>query len=96
MTIREVAIDLRRLSNGWINGKKYTLQELREDITKWMRFDDVYIGKITLNDGEWFFFIGRLPHDQSHYDYYIPETRADEADFFRTENFFKEMAKFQR
>ena len=96
MTIREVATDLRRLSNGWINGKKYTLQELRQDIAKWMRFDDVYIGKITLNDGEWFFLIDRLPHEQNHFCYYIPETREEEADLFRTENFVKEIVKFQR
>lgn len=83
MTIKETAKQLHKLSHGRINGEKFTLRELTEVINMWMRNSDTYVGQISLNDGDWFFLIDRFPHDNSQFDYYIPDTRKREKDLVK-------------
>ena len=84
MTLKQTAKYLRQVSNGWINGKKYTYKELVEDMTEWMDGKETYIGKVTLADGEWTLLISRFPLDRNQFDFYIPDTRKHEAEFLRT------------
>ena len=84
-----MARQLHRLSKGHINGEVFTLPELGEVLQIWMRGSDEYVGQISLPDGDWFFLIDRFPHDDSQFDYLIPETREQEkklvADFLGIE-----------
>lgn len=83
MTIKETAKQLCKLSGGHINGERYTLTQLKEVLSMWMRNTDTYVGRIALPDGEWFFLISRFPHNDNQFDYFIPDTREREKDLVK-------------
>ena len=83
MTIKEIADQIYRMSKGQVNGEKFTKRELENVFRMWMRTGNEYIGSVILPDGEWLFLIDRFGHDQSQYDYYIPDTREHEKSLYK-------------
>lgn len=83
MTIHNIAQQLHTLSlDGHINGEKFTRRELEEAIQRWMtnpeklQIPNRYVFEICLRDGRWF---GTIDKVGDEYDYYIPDTREEEA-----------------
>ena len=85
MTIREIASQLHYLTSGHINGTKFSKRELEQALTKWMQnpegnaIPNTYVLELTLPDGNWYSSVSRFADCRDGYDYYIPDTREDEA-----------------
>jgi hypothetical protein len=82
MTIHETADQLHRLSvAGYINGEKFTVKRLENQIAAWFRASGKrqIVMEIALPDGRWFFTVNRFSDKRDGYDYTIPDDREQEA-----------------
>ncbi len=81
MTLTSTVSSLVRLSvDGHFNREKFTADRLRKQLAAMVREKgDSYIGEIALPDGWWFFEVFRFSDAADGWDYYLPETREQEA-----------------
>ena len=82
MTIHDTAAQLHRLSvAGYINGERFTVKRLENQIEAWFRGTDKrqIVMEISLPDGRWFFTVNRFSEKPDGFDYTIPDTREQEA-----------------
>lgn len=83
MTIREVATQMHNLSGGKLNGEQFSKRELEEYISNMFRtglkLDNTLVMEIALPDGNWLCTVDRFAYAADGFDYYIPDTREQEA-----------------
>ena len=80
MTIHEIASQLIQTSvAGYINGEKFTVARLENQIKAQMRVTNRLVYEISLLDGRWYFKIVRYGTGTDDYDYIIPDTREQES-----------------
>lgn len=86
MTITEVTKQLFDLSaDNRFNGERFTRQELKHYITNMMRNSETLkiqnriVMEINLKDGTWLFTVDKFSDTPDGYDYWIPDTREQEA-----------------
>lgn len=87
MTIREVSTQIINLTSGNLNGEHFSKTRLENQIKAWLRdaehntipYSAVFEG--SFGDGEWLFTVSRIEFkDEVFYDYWIPDTREQEAE----------------
>lgn len=83
MTIKEIAKQIHGLSNGLVNGEKFTKSELEIAFQKWMQTGNRYIGFVVLPDGKWLFSLDRFGQKSDEYDYFIPDNRGQEQELYK-------------
>lgn len=86
MTIREVSKQLFDLSLGhFFNDEKWTRDQLAHYIANMFRepeglkLKNRIVMEICLRDGRWLFTIDRFSDEPDGFDYWIPDTREQEA-----------------
>lgn len=88
MTIHEVSSQIFNLTlGGFVNGEKFTKQELEHVFHVWMEVHDPSHNKVPgshlielcLRDGRWFATIDKFADRHDGFDYYIPDTREEES-----------------
>lgn len=85
MTIHEISNQLHALSvNSFFNGEKFTKRELEHYINNCfekgsLKLKNRLVMEINLRDGKWLFTVDRFSDSVSGFDYYIPDTREQEA-----------------
>ena len=86
MTIKETAKRLFDLAvGGYFNGEKFTVDRLYKSIVSGMKccetnkIKNAYVMQIALPDGWWYCKVTKYGNKADEYDYYIPETRDQEA-----------------
>ena len=80
MTLQTISNQLFNLSlGGHFNGEKFSRQELTSYISAMFRTGSKLIMEICLPDGRWFLKITKYADRSDGYDYYIPDTREQEA-----------------
>lgn len=89
MTLREVSTQLFNLTDGRVNGERYTETQLERAIRAWMRgserhaLKNRYVITITLADGTWPATIDKFRESADGYDYWIPDTMAEAESFWK-------------
>ena len=82
MTLNQVSDSLFDLSVfGYFNGEKFTRAQLRNYLKRAFRPEtqtSSWVLEIALPDGRWFCQISHYSPASDGFDYYIPETRAQE------------------
>ena len=85
MTLNNVCNQLVSMAMaGRINGEKFNDYTLANYLEHWfapdrVRPDNKWFMTISLPDGEWMFYVYRYNNTPDGYDYYIPDTREQEA-----------------
>lgn len=79
MTLNETAYWLMRLTGGKLNGETYSRKELTEVLKNAFRTGKSYFMHGTLPDGEWLIEVLQYRDARDGYDYYLPDTREEEA-----------------
>lgn len=79
MTLHETAYWLMRLTEGKLNGEVYTNAELGYVLEKAFRTGTSYYMIGTLPDGDWLIRVFQYNDTADGYDYYLPDTRAEET-----------------
>ena len=85
MTLHDVSTQLYNLTlGGFVNGEKFTKQQLEANLRRWMReperlkIKNRLVIEICLQDGRWLATVDRFDDTPDGYDYYIPDTREQE------------------
>ena len=82
MTLKQVSDSLYGLSVfGYFNGEKFTRAQLRNYLKRAFRPEtqtSSWVMEIALPDGRWFCQVSRYSPASDGFDYFIPETRAQE------------------
>ena len=79
MTLHETAYWLLRLTGGKLNGEVYDCAELADVLLGAFRTGKSYIMQGTLPDGDWLIEVFQYRDTADGYDYYLPDTREQEA-----------------
>lgn len=86
MTIHEISTQLFNLSvDHHFNGERFTKRQLEFYIANAMRnsdnlkIRDRFVMEIHLKDGSWLFTVNKFSNESDGFDYYIPDTREQEA-----------------
>lgn len=85
MTLHNIASQLHSLSDGRINGEHFTKAELERALQMWMRnsernaIKNAFVLEIVLRDGAWLAEVTRFADSPDGFDYWIPDTREQEA-----------------
>lgn len=83
MTIHEVATQMHKLSGGRLNGEQFSKRELEGYISRMFKGElalkNSLVMQIALPDGEWLCTVDRFADAADSFDYYIPDTRGQEA-----------------
>ena len=85
MTIHEISNQLHALSvDGIFNGEKFAKRELEHYINNCfekgsLKLKNRLVMEINLRDGKWLFTVDRFSDSVNGFDYYIPDTREQEA-----------------
>ena len=89
MTIHDVASQLHNLSvGGHLNGEKFSVKQLQNYIADMFRSEatlaikNTIVMQIALRDGCWLFSITHYNDKPDGFDYWIPDTREQEAELF--------------
>lgn len=70
---------------GYINGEKFTKKRLYNMVSSAfkdgvsLKIPDKYVLEVCLPDGRWYCSINRYNHTADGFDYWIPESRNQEA-----------------
>lgn len=85
MTLHEISTQLHHMTNGHINGEHFSRQALESNLHRWMRscetnaIQNTHVIEVSLPDGTWLCEVHRFADVADGYDYYIPDTREQEA-----------------
>ena len=90
MTLREVASQIYGLTiDGFVNGEQFTRKELEQVLRKWMDHAEsnvvpnVHVVELSLPDGRWLAAVSNFRKTHDGYDYYVPDTREEEAHLYQ-------------
>ena len=90
MTLHEITKQLFHLSiDNHFNGEHFTRQEFKHYIINMMRTSEslkirnTIVMEISLADGSWLFAVNKFADTSDGYDYFIPDTREQEAQIWR-------------
>ncbi len=87
MTIREVSKQICRLSDGRINGEKFSQTEFTNYLKGMFRTGTSVIVSLELPDGHWLCEVDLYEfHPYCAYDYFLPENREQEKILYRRLN----------
>lgn len=93
MTLKQTCNEVLKLAvDNTINGRKFTLDQLYKQTSALLSDEpagNLLVYSIMLEDGEWWFSINRYSDKADGFDYYIPETREQEAKFLKRYGFQK-------
>lgn len=81
MTKTEVINQVYDLAvDGFFNREKFTKNEFKDAMNRWLTNTDRIVIEIALPDGWWHMEVYRLPDrtGRNMWDYYIPDTREQE------------------
>ncbi len=85
MTLHDITTQLHNMTKGHINGECFSRQALESNLHRWMRgcennaIQNSYILEVELADGKWLCEVHKFAESSDGYDYYIPDTREQEA-----------------
>ena len=77
MTASEITTQIRHISNGRVNGERFSRAELLNYINKMTTIGTPLVIEVTLPDGNWFCEITHRNASSDSWDYFLPDTREE-------------------